>query len=347
MRLATRVQGDRADVDPRALARLVVASDVEHHLVAVDVRVVVRHRDRQRVVVHLAWQEVADHEVVALEDLVHRRRLVDLAGDGHVVVDVEGVRVQTAVPADHVQRMGRTGHPGADDAGAGAVLDQDLDVLALDEQRTDRPVQVALAVRRVLEQLPVAREVALGRRDVAVGLDRVEPAGLRRQPAVGGGTGQQHVVTAPVGERPEDRLHGPTARLDVDALVTDRVAVERRGLGPGDHVGDADVVVGQDEPTAGDRVRAGRPLEEPVQPEVSRLERVVGDPRLVGELPHVGADDRRGHPAVIEQRGVGREALLPHQLLVVQPAFGVAELGVPLGRDLADLPVVRHLRSPR
>ena len=51
-----------------------------------------------------------------------------------------------------------------------------------------------------------------------------------------------------------------------------------------------------------------------------------------------------GTPAVVEQRGVGGEALLAHQLLVAQRAVLVAERGVPLLRDVADLPVVRHHR---
>ena len=96
---------DRALADARALAGLVVAVDVEHDLVGVDVRVVVGHRDRQRVVVDLARHEVADDEVVALEDLVHRRRLVHPAGDRLEVGDVERVRVQAAVPADDVERV--------------------------------------------------------------------------------------------------------------------------------------------------------------------------------------------------------------------------------------------------
>src|SRR3546814_6450119 len=58
-----------------------------HHLVAVDVGVVVGNGHRYWVVVDLAGDEVADHEVVALEDLVSRGRLVDLAGDRHVVLD--------------------------------------------------------------------------------------------------------------------------------------------------------------------------------------------------------------------------------------------------------------------
>ena len=138
MRVAARVQRDRAEPDARALARLVVAADVEHDLVAVDVRVVVGHRDRELVVVDLARQEVADHEVVALPHLVNGRRLVDLAGDRHVVVDVERVGVEAAVPADHVERVRRIGHPGAHDAGAGPVLDQHLDVLALGQERLGR-----------------------------------------------------------------------------------------------------------------------------------------------------------------------------------------------------------------
>ena len=43
------------------------------------------------------------------------------------------------------------------------------------DERLARAVQVALAVRRVLEELAEPRQVALRRRDVGVGLDRVEP----------------------------------------------------------------------------------------------------------------------------------------------------------------------------
>ena len=175
--VAAGVQRDRPEADARALARLVVAADVEHHLVAVDVGVVVGHRDRLLVVVDLARAEVADHEVGALEDLVHRRRLVHLAGDRHEVLDVERVGVEAAVPADDVERVRGVGQPGADDArrAVAAVLDEHLDVGAVLDERLLRAVQVALAVRRVLEELAEAGEVALGRRDVAVRLDGVEP----------------------------------------------------------------------------------------------------------------------------------------------------------------------------
>jgi hypothetical protein len=57
------------------------------------------------------------------------------------------------------------------------VLDVDIGhlrrVLAdvLGEQRAERLSQVALAVGRVLEELAVLAQIALRRRDVAVGLD--------------------------------------------------------------------------------------------------------------------------------------------------------------------------------
>ena len=262
-----------------------------------------------------------------------------LAGDRHVVLDVEGVGVEAAVPPDDVEGVGGVGHHGADDAGAGAVLDQHLDVLPLAQQRLVGAVQVALAVRRVLEQLAVPRQVALGRGHVAAGLDRVEPRRLGRHPAVGGGARDHHVVAGSVGHGPEDRLHHPAAGLDEDALVTHGVAVVRRGLGAGAHVGDPHVVVAQQQPPTGDGVGGGGQVG---QPEVAGLEGVVRRARLVGQLPHGAVHDGRRHPPVVEQRGVAGEALLPHQLLVVEPAVGVAVLGVSLARHLAEPSVVGH-----
>jgi hypothetical protein len=107
------------------------------------------------------------------------------------------------------------------------VLDQHLDVGALGLERLGGTVQVALAVGRVLEELAEAREVALGRVDVGVGLDRVEPGRLGRHPAVVGRARDHDVVAGAVGHDAEHGLDGAAARLDVDALVADGVAVER------------------------------------------------------------------------------------------------------------------------
>jgi hypothetical protein len=73
--------------------------------------------------------------------LVHRRRLVHPAGDRLEVGHVERVGVQAAVPADDVERVlrddvHRAGQPARPVA---AVLDEDLHVAALDQQRLDGP----------------------------------------------------------------------------------------------------------------------------------------------------------------------------------------------------------------
>ena len=254
------MQADRALPDAGALPGGVVAAAVEHHLVGVHIGVVVRHRDRERVVVDLARHEVADHEPVAREHLVHRRWLVHPPRDRLEVRHVERVRVEAPVPAHHVEGVCRVDVPGAGDPPAPPVLHQHLHVLrrfrAIHEERLGRAVQVALAVGRVLQELPEPGEVALGRRDVGVRLDCVEPKrfGPDRHPAVGGGPGQQHVVALPGGERSEDGLDDRTAGLDVHALVADRVAVERARL-PRDDVGDAHVGVAEHEPPPGHGVQ--------------------------------------------------------------------------------------------
>jgi hypothetical protein len=308
--------------------------------------VVVRDRDRQRVVVDLARDEVADDEVVALEDLVHRRRLVHLAGDRHVVVDVERVRIQTAVPADDVERVmrahvDRAGEPGR--AGA-AMLQKDLDIATFDKRWLGRAVQIALAVRRVFEQLTELRQIAANRRDVRIRLDAVGADTVRTgQPPVRRRARQQDVVALACVECAEHGFDHRRAGFDVDALVADRVPVQRGGL-PGPHVRDADVVVAEDEPAPGDdvgRLDVGF-LEKFVEFQVPGEQRLVRHRRLVGQAPVARVDERGRDLAVIEQRRVGGEALLAHQLLVEQVAVLVAELGVSLRRNAAPPLVVRH-----
>ena len=87
MRDAAGMERDAADLDPAPGHE--VAADVVHDLFAVDVRVVVRRRDRKRVVIELARHERADDEVRSLEGLVHRRWLVDPPGDRFEIADIE------------------------------------------------------------------------------------------------------------------------------------------------------------------------------------------------------------------------------------------------------------------
>src|SRR5438874_10507068 len=97
------MNGELANIDSAAAHE--VASDVVDDLVRVDIRVVVRRRDGERVIVELAWHEAANHEVARLEGEVDGRRLVDAAGDRLEVADVEGEWPQVAVPPDQVERV--------------------------------------------------------------------------------------------------------------------------------------------------------------------------------------------------------------------------------------------------
>ena len=101
-----------------------------------------------------------------------RRRLVDAARDRLEVRDIEPERPQVAVPADDVERVVPVVIRG--DAVAGADVDDVVAVL-VDRLTELGRVEVALAVRRVLEQLPVVVAVALGRLDLGRGLEVQDP----------------------------------------------------------------------------------------------------------------------------------------------------------------------------
>ena len=219
--------------------------------------------------------------------------------------------------------------------------------VALDQERLGRPVQVALAVRRVLEQLPVARQVPLRRRDVAVRLDRVEPRLARPAPS-GAWSPAARARSRRSGRAarrtPSRRCRCPARRRRTrrrrrcGSTATARRPRRRRSARRRCRA-----------PAGGPAPASSRDVvgvEQPVQLEVPRLERVVRGHGQVRQLPDLAVDDRRRDAAVVEQRGVGGEPLLAHQLLVAERALLVAERGVPLRRDLADLPVVRHQIPP-
>ena len=199
--------------------------------------------------------------------------------------------------------------------------------------------------RCLLEQLPVLGQVAARRVDVAVGLDGVDADRLvaRRHPAVDGRARDDHVVALVHVDVPELGLHGGRPGLDVAALVADGVLVERAGLGRRD-IADPDVAVAKEQASVADGVEAlalglGGQV---VGLEVARQQGVVGRERLVRQLPGTHVDDRAGDVAVVEQARVRAEALLTHELLVVEVALGGAVLRVALGRDAARAAVVSH-----
>src|SRR5690349_23266025 len=62
-------------------------------------------RDALGVIVKQSRYERADHKVMCLEGLMHRRRLMDSSGDRLEVFNVEDPWVEIAIPTHHVERM--------------------------------------------------------------------------------------------------------------------------------------------------------------------------------------------------------------------------------------------------
>src|SRR5262249_20858673 len=103
VRNAARVEGKGADLDTATAAE--VAAHIIDHLIGVDIAVVVGHRHRLGMVIQLARTERADNEARPFKRLVDRRRLMNTASDRLEVVDAEGIGIEIAIPADHIQRV--------------------------------------------------------------------------------------------------------------------------------------------------------------------------------------------------------------------------------------------------
>ena len=292
-------------------------------------RVVVRRRDGQRVVVELARHEAADHEVARLEGEVHGRRLVDAPGDRLEVADVERERPQVAVPADHVERVvvvvvGRDPIPAAHADHVVAMVG--------DRRHLVGRADVAVVVGRVLQQLAVLVAIAPRRLDLGRALQPQHPlldARCRHEP-IGGADGDDQVVAGAVLDRAEVRLQRARALVHEEHLVRHAIAVVvthrlRRADHPERHVG-----VEEERHAPGQRVTGG--FERLGVDQVMPMRRgAAGVGRLdlhgtrVVDLVRLGR--RR---VVVEERRASGEALDPEELLRVQRSVVAAELGVAL-----------------
>src|SRR5947208_6196867 len=98
-----RMQRDRPDLNAATGAE--VARDVIDHLLRLQIRVVIRNRDREWIEVKFPRAERADDEVAALEGLMRRRRLMDPARDRLEIVDRERPGKEETVPPHDVEGM--------------------------------------------------------------------------------------------------------------------------------------------------------------------------------------------------------------------------------------------------
>jgi hypothetical protein len=187
---------------------------------------------------------------------------------------------------------------------------------------------------RPLDELPELVAVALGPPHVPAALHH-QPLLLRagvEPPAVEDAAVDDHVVALAVRQLAELRLEHAGALGDVDHLVGLGVPVEVLVLAVGRRVQHGDVGVEQHRRAVERRAAAAV---HPRRAPVPVAERVV-----VGLLPHhvvelADALDRGGRVHVVQERRGAREALVPHELLGVDAAVGLAHRGVPLARHAA------------
>ncbi len=247
-------------------------------------------------------------------------------------------RPQVAVPAHRVERVvavvvGR-------DPVARADVDHEVAML-VDRLPELGGVEVALGVRRVLEQLAVVVAIPLRRLDLRRRLQVQDPllGPLVRVQAPRRPDRQHEVVARVVREVAEDRAADAGPLVDEQHLVGHAVAVEpvlgHRLGGPNDP--EHDVVVEVQRDTAGDRVALRGNVARVRQP--MAVEAVVGglqlDPRAGLQLVRLG-----GRRHVVQERAPPREPFDAEQLLGVQAAVGSAVLRVALARDGASRDVV-------
>ena len=273
---------DRPVLDPLPAHEL--ARRVEEHLVGIDVAVVVRRRDRLRMEVERPRAERADHESVALERLVHRRRLVHAADDRLEVVDVERPRIEHPVPPDDVARV-VVEHELVE---AVVLLHDDPEIAPLVvRHELARHLEVALAVRRALDDLAVVVAVALDGVRTYPRLSMIRSfAGLREQIAVQNAAMDDQVVARRDRQVAELRLERALPFRDVHDFIALRVAVEVLVLLVGLRVQHRDVVVEQDRRAVERRASAAR---EPRGAKVAVPQRPVG----IGLVLHVANSPRR------------------------------------------------------
>ncbi len=318
-----------------------LAGGVEQHLIGVHVAVVVRRGDRLGVEIVRARAERADDEPVPLEGLVDRRRLMHAADDRLEVVDVERPGIELTVPPHHVERV-----MVEDDLVEPVVLldhDREGALLIVGAELT-RDADVALAVRRPLDQLTHRIEIALRRPDVAATLHHQELRRLGEAIAVQDVPMDDEIIAGDEREIAVLGLEVPLPLRDIHDLVPLRVPVEMLVLPVRRHVEHRDVVVEEHRdaverraPAAGD----ARRLEVPVLEGLVIARQV----RRLAETPDRGHG--RGRMNVIQQRRRAGESLDADELLVVDRAIRLPEGDVPLARDLPQRVVVRHQRFPR
>ena len=158
---------------------------------------------------------------------------------------------------------------------------------------------------------------------MAAGLEHQGPQRLAqlRQPGMGHRLGDHHIVAGSDGERTEDSLERGLALMHEPQLVTDGIAMQSGRL-IGMNPGHADIGIAQQHMPAGKRITGRQGL----RVEQARLQRLIGQPLCRTAVHRFTAQQIAGGVLMKQQRKIGREPLLAHDLGGIQTAIRFAML---------------------
>ncbi|MNS52675.1 hypothetical protein D3C72_853960 [compost metagenome] len=155
MRNTGRVQGDHTFSNMFTAHK--VAVYIIQYLITVDIAVMVRCRDRQRVVVEQARYKRTDYKIMCIEVLVYRWWLVYAAGNRLEIVYADGIRILATIPTHNIEWMVTV--PDRVHEAFFLGIDQEL-TFNVESLQVLWLADVALAERSILQQLSVTAQVA-------------------------------------------------------------------------------------------------------------------------------------------------------------------------------------------
>ena len=158
---------------------------------------------------------------------------------------------------------------------------------------------------------------------MAAGLEqqRTQRLARLRQPGMGHRLGNHHIVARTDSERTEYGLERGLTLMHEPQLVTDGIAMQSGRL-IGMHPGHTDISNAQQHMPAGKRIAGLQGL----RVEQARLQRLIGQPLCRTAVHRLTAQQIAGGVLMKQQRKIGREPLLAHDLGGIQTAIRFAML---------------------
>src|ERR1700729_2061540 len=145
-----------------------VTIHIIEEFIAIDIAVVIRRRNGQRMIIKQPRTETADNEVMPLKRLMDRRRLMYPARYWFKIMNAERKWITASVPSDNVKRMMTIVN--AIDPAPLFRADQKIPFFIVRRQLLRSP-DIPFAIGRILQQLTVRTKISFWITDRTKGLD--------------------------------------------------------------------------------------------------------------------------------------------------------------------------------